>query len=39
MADAMVTSAVVKAGHQYPFIDDYWHGGRYSKNNINANTI
>lgn len=34
MADAMVTSGMVKAGFNYIFIDDGWQGGRDNKNNM-----
>jgi alpha-galactosidase len=34
MADAMVSSGMVKAGYDYIFIDDGWQGGRDKKNNI-----
>lgn len=36
MADAMVSSGMVKAGYQYIFLDDCWQGGRDHKNNIIA---
>lgn len=36
MADAMVTSGMVKAGYQYIFLDDCWQGGRDNKNKIIA---
>ena len=32
MADAMVSSGMVKAGYNYFFIDDGWQGGRDNKN-------
>ena len=31
MADAMVSSGMVKAGYQYIFLDDCWQGGRDNK--------
>jgi alpha-galactosidase len=34
MADAMISSGMLKAGYQYIFIDDGWQGGRDNKNNI-----
>ncbi len=34
MADAMVSSGMVKAGFNYIFIDDGWQGGRDNKNNM-----
>lgn len=34
MADAMVSSGMLKAGYDYLFIDDGWQGGRDNKNNI-----
>jgi alpha-galactosidase len=34
MADAMVSSGMVKAGYRYLIIDDGWQGGRDNKNNI-----
>lgn len=34
MADAMVTSGMLKAGYNHVFIDDGWQGGRDKKNNI-----
>lgn len=34
IADAMVSSGMVKAGYQYIFIDDGWQGGRDKYNNI-----
>ncbi|MGY0036723.1 glycoside hydrolase family 27 protein [Pedobacter sp. NJ-S-72] len=34
MADAMVSSGMVKAGYNYLLIDDGWQGGRDSRNNI-----
>ncbi|MDB5121809.1 MAG: alpha-galactosidase [Sphingobacteriales bacterium] len=34
MADAMVSSGMLKAGYNYVFIDDGWQGGRDNKNNI-----
>lgn len=34
MADAMVSTGMVKAGYNYIFIDDGWQGGRDKKNNI-----
>lgn len=34
MADAMVSSGMVKAGYNYIFIDDGWQGGRDKKNNM-----
>lgn len=36
MADAMISSGMVKAGYQYIFLDDCWQGGRDNKNNIIA---
>lgn len=34
MANAMLSSGMVKAGYNYIFIDDGWQGGRDAKNNI-----
>jgi alpha-galactosidase len=34
IADAMVSSGMLKAGYNYIFIDDGWQGGRDKKNNI-----
>lgn len=34
MADAMVSSGMLKAGYDHVFIDDGWQGGRDNKNNI-----
>lgn len=34
MADALVTSGMVKAGYTFLFIDDGWQGGRDHKNNL-----
>ncbi len=34
MANAMVSSGMLKAGYQYIMIDDGWQGGRDNKNNI-----
>ncbi len=34
MADAMVSSGMVKAGYDHIFIDDGWQGGRDNRNNI-----
>jgi len=34
MADAMVSSGMVKVGYDHIFIDDGWQGGRDNKNNI-----
>ncbi len=34
MADAMVSTGMVKAGYNYIFIDDGWQGGRDKKNNM-----
>ena len=34
MADAMVSSGMVKAGYNYIMIDDGWQGGRDNRNNI-----
>src|ERR1700730_10642248 len=34
MADAMVSSGMIKAGYRYLMIDDGWQGGRDNKNNI-----
>ncbi|MEO6838763.1 MAG: glycoside hydrolase family 27 protein [Ginsengibacter sp.] len=34
IADAMVTSGMVKAGYDHIMIDDGWQGGRDNKNNI-----
>lgn len=36
MADAMVSSGMLKAGYNYIFIDDGWQGGRDNRNNIIA---
>jgi len=36
MADAMVSSGMLKAGYNHVFIDDGWQGGRDKKNNIIA---
>lgn len=36
MADAMVSSGMLKAGYNYVLIDDGWQGGRDHKNNIIA---
>jgi len=36
MADAMVSSGMLKAGYDHLFIDDGWQGGRDNKNNIIA---
>jgi len=36
MADAMVSSGMLKAGYEYLFIDDGWQGGRDNRNNIIA---
>ena len=34
IADAMVTSGMVKAGYDHIMIDDGWQGGRDNKNNM-----
>lgn len=34
MADAMVSSGMLKAGYEYLFIDDGWQGGRDNRNNM-----
>ena len=34
MADAMVSSGMLKAGYDHLFIDDGWQGGRDNKNNM-----
>ena len=34
MADAMVSSGMLKAGYNHVFIDDGWQGGRDNRNNI-----
>lgn len=39
IADAMVSSGMVKAGYNYIFIDDCWQGGRDNKNNIIADPV
>ena len=39
IADAMVSSGMVKAGYNYIFIDDCWQGGRDNKNNIIADPL
>jgi alpha-galactosidase len=36
MADAMVSSGMLKAGYDHVFIDDGWQGGRDNRNNIIA---
>lgn len=36
MADAMVSSGMLKVGYKYLFIDDGWQGGRDNRNNIIA---
>lgn len=36
MADAMVSTGMLKAGYNYVLIDDGWQGGRDNKNNIIA---
>ncbi len=36
MADAMVSSGMLKAGYTYVFIDDGWQGGRDNRNNMLA---
>lgn len=36
MADAMVSSGMLKAGYNHVFIDDGWQGGRDNRNNIIA---
>lgn len=36
MADAMVSTGMLKAGYNYVLIDDGWQGGRDHKNNIIA---
>jgi len=36
IADAMVTTGMLKAGYNYVLIDDGWQGGRDNKNNIIA---
>lgn len=39
MADAMVSSGMLKAGYNHVFIDDGWVGGRDNRNNIIADPI
>jgi alpha-galactosidase len=39
MADAMVSSGMLKAGYNYVFIDDGWVGGRDNRNNIIADPV
>ena len=39
MADAMVSSGMLKAGYRYLFIDDGWQGGRDKRNNIIADPV
>lgn len=39
MADAMVSSGMLKAGYNHVFIDDGWQGGRDNRNNIIADPI
>ncbi|WP_414000321.1 glycoside hydrolase family 27 protein [Flavobacterium sp. W1B] len=39
MADAMVSSGMLKAGYDHVFIDDGWQGGRDKRNNIIADPV
>lgn len=39
IADAMISSGMVRAGYNYIFIDDCWQGGRDNKNNIMADPV
>jgi alpha-galactosidase len=39
MADAMVSSGMLKAGYDHMFIDDGWQGGRDNKNNMIADPV
>ena len=39
MADAMVSSGMLKSGYRYLFIDDGWQGGRDKRNNIIADPV
>jgi Alpha-galactosidase len=39
MADAMVSSGMVKAGYNYLMIDDGWQGGRDNRNQIIADPL
>ncbi len=39
IADAMLSSGMVKAGYNYIFIDDCWQGGRDYKNNMIADPV
>jgi alpha-galactosidase len=39
MADAMVSSGMVKAGYNYLMIDDGWQGGRDNRNQIIADPV
>jgi len=39
MADALVSSGMLKAGYNYIFIDDGWQGGRDNRNNMIADPV